>query len=200
MFFKKDPEKERLKQERKQQEKERRESLKREREQKAKELKEKRDADIRENVQRVSTFKSTSFFEGVTVDEVTEMFKLTDQWLKVFRFDEVVDYEVIQDGHVETQGALSLKRAAVGGVLLAGVGAFAGGLSGKRKSETIVSELKFVLKMTGIHEGVYTINLLKKPVPKGSKKYTKVIGKLNELSLLFDKHMQIHRLNTIEGE
>lgn len=78
MFFKKDPEKERLKQERKQQEKERREQLKREREQKAKELKEKRDADIRENVQRVSTFKSTSFFEGVTVDEVTEMFKLTD--------------------------------------------------------------------------------------------------------------------------
>lgn len=83
MFFKKDPEKERIKQERKQKELE---------------LKERKQTIKEENKRRKNEFKKTKSYIGLSVDEITESFKIDSDFFKVFKFDELVDYNLIENG------------------------------------------------------------------------------------------------------
>ena len=55
----------------------------------------------------------------------------------VFNFNDVVSYELIQDGESITKGGVG--RAVAGGILFGGVGAVVGGLTGKKK---VVTEIK----------------------------------------------------------
>lgn len=57
----------------------------------------------------------------------------------VFNFDEIIDYELIEDGETISKGGLG--GAVVGGALLGGVGAAVGGVTGKKKNKTIVNQM-----------------------------------------------------------
>lgn len=94
MFFKKNPEKERLKQERKQKELELKEQKKKEKE----ELKVKSKEKSEENKIRREEFKKTLTLRGLIIDEITETFKINTDYFKVFKFNELADYKVIEDG------------------------------------------------------------------------------------------------------
>lgn len=63
----------------------------------------------------------------------------------IFRFDEIVDYEFSEDGETVTKGGLG--RAAVGGLLFGGVGAVVGGVTGGKKSKTIVKSMKIRISL-----------------------------------------------------
>ena len=136
MFFKKDPEKERLKQERKQKELE---------------LKEQKNIIKEENKRRRTAFKKTKSFIGISFDEITETFKIDSNYFNVFKFDELVDYNLIENGQTVVQGGVSLKRAAAGGILLGGAGMIIGGLTGKKKIEDHATEIKIEFKVKGLN-------------------------------------------------
>lgn len=183
MFFKKDPEKERLKQERKQKELELKEKKKQEKELSKLKYKE---ASI-ENSRRKKEFKKTKSFIYITVDEISEMFKLNNDFFKVFKFDELVDYKLIEDGDKVAQGGVSVGRVAAGGLLLGPTGMLIGGLTGKKKLENQVTELKIEITVTGNNEGTYSINLIDKPVKKDSWTYKGSVGEAKRIIEFFDK-------------
>lgn len=172
MFFKKDPEKERLKQERKQKELE---------------LKEQKNAIKEENKRRRTTFKKTKSFIGISFDEITETFKIDSNYFNVFKFDELVDYNLIENGQTVVQGGVSLKRAAAGGILLGGAGMIIGGLTGKKKIENHATEIKIEFKVKGLNEGSYEINLLSKPVKKDTLTYKGTVIIAKDIISFFDK-------------
>ena len=168
MFFKKDPEKERIKQERKQKELE---------------LKERKQTIKEENKRRKNEFKKTKSYIGLSVDEITESFKIDSDFFKVFKFDELLDY----NGQTITQGGVSLKRAAAGGILLGGAGMIVGGLTGKKKIEDHATEIKIEFKVKGLNEGTYEINLLSKPIKKDTYTYKALVMNAKEIISFFDK-------------
>nr|DAU03572.1 MAG TPA: hypothetical protein [Caudoviricetes sp.] len=172
MFFKKNPEKERLKQERKQKELE---------------LKEQKNIIKEENKRRRTTFKKTKSFVGISFDEITETFKINTNYFNVFKFDELVDYNLIENGQTVVQGGVSLKRAAAGGILLGGAGMIIGGLTGKKKIEDHATEIKIEFKVKGLNEGTYEINLLSKPVKKDTLTYKGTIIIAKDIISFFDK-------------
>ena len=172
MFFKKDPEKERLKQERKQKELE---------------LKEQKNIIKEENKRRRTAFKKTKSFIGISFDEITETFKIDTNYFNVFKFDELVDYNLIENGQTVIQGGVSLKRAAAGGILLGGAGMIIGGLTGKKKIEDHATEIKIEFKVKGLNEGTYEINLLSKPVKKDTLTYKGTIITAKDIISFFDK-------------
>lgn len=172
MFFKKNPEKERLKQERKQKELE---------------LKEQKNIIKEENKRRRTAFKKTKSFIGISFDEITETFKINTNYFNVFKFDELVDYNLIENGQTVVQGGVSLKRAAAGGILLGGAGMIIGGLTGKKKIEDHATEIKIEFKVKGLNEGTYEINLLSKPIKKDTLTYKGTIMTAKDIISFFDK-------------
>lgn len=183
MFFKKDPEKERLKQERKQKELELKEQKKKEKE----ELKVKSKEIADENKARRTEFKKTLTLRGLIIDEITGTFKINTDYFKVFKFDELVDYKLIEDGAKVAQGGISIGRVAAGGILLGGAGMIIGGLTGKKKIEDHATELKIEFTVTGLNEGTYSIDLLNKPIKKDSITYKGTIVQAKEIIEFFDK-------------
>ena len=172
MFFKKNPVKERLKQERKQKELE---------------LKERKNFIKEENKRRRTAFKKTKSFIGISFDEITETFKINTNYFNVFKFDELVDYNLIENGQTVVQGGVSLKRAAAGGILLGGAGVIIGGLTGKKKIEDHATEIKIEFKVKGLNEGTYEINLLSKPIKKDTLTYKGTIMTAKDIISFFDK-------------
>lgn len=172
MFFKKNPEKERLKQERKQKELE---------------LKERKNFIKEENKRRRNEFKKTKSFIGLSIDEVTESFKIDSNYFLVFKFDELVDYNLIENGQTVVQGGISIKRAAAGGILLGGAGMILGGLTGKKKIEDHATEMRIVFKVKGLNEGTYEINLLHKPIKKDTLTYKGTVITAKDIISFFDK-------------
>ena len=172
MFFFKNPEKERLKQERKQKELE---------------LKEQKNIIKEENKRRRTAFKKTKSFIGISFDEITETFKIDTNYFSVFKFDELVDYNLIENGQTIVQGGVSLKRAAAGGILLGGAGMIIGGLTGKKKIEDHATEIKIEFKVKGLNEGTYEINLLSKPIKKDTLTYKGTIMTAKDIISFFDK-------------
>lgn len=183
MFFKKNPEKERLKQERKQKELELKEQKKKEKE----ELKVKSKEIADENKSRRTEFKKTLTYTGIIIDEISELFKLNNDYIKVFKFDELVDYKLIEDGAKVAQGGVSIGRVAAGGILLGGAGMIIGGLTGKKKLEDQATELKIEFTVTGVNEGTYSIDLLNKPIKTKSLVYKGLVINAKEVIEFFDK-------------
>ena len=157
MFFKKDPEKER------------KQSIK------------------EENKRRKLEFKKTKSYIGLSVDEISKSFKIDNDFFKVFQFDELVDYNLIENGQTITQGGISLKRAAAGGILLGGAGMIVGGLTGKKKIEDNATEIRIEFKVKGLNEGIYEINLLSKPIKKDTYTYKALVMNAKEIISFFDR-------------
>lgn len=115
------------------------------------------------------------------------MFKLSNDFFRVFKFDELVDYKLIEDGDKVAQGGVSVGRVAAGGLLLGPTGMLIGGLTGKKKLENQVTELKIEITVTGNNEGTYSINLIDKPVKKDSLTYKGSVGTAKSIIEFFDK-------------
>lgn len=77
-------------------------------------------------------------------------------------FDEIVDYELSEDGNTVTKGGLG--RVAAGGLLFGGVGAIVGGATGRKKSKTIIKSMKLRISLNN----KYTNQIVLEFVPFGT--------------------------------
>lgn len=119
----------------------------------------------RKNKDLVSMFSTTNkignyieFDEGKRLWLVPDGFNGKKINPKVFSYDDIIDYELLEDGESVTKGGLG--RAVVGGVLLGGVGAVVGGVTGKKKTKTLINSLKIKITVNNISIPSVYIGLL----------------------------------------
>ena len=94
------------------------------------------------NNERLSIFKvDNSVQKYIELDETNKLLRFP-QFLStiIFSYDEIIEYELLQDGEQITKG--SLGGAVVGGALLGGGGAIVGGNIGQKKTRKEISEYK----------------------------------------------------------
>lgn len=76
----------------------------------------------------------------------------------LFRFDEIIDYDLSEDGEMITKGGIG--KAAVGGLLFGGVGAVVGGATAKRKTQNIVKHLKLHISLSNKYTKALTVEFI----------------------------------------
>ena len=76
----------------------------------------------------------------------------------IFSYDEIIDYKLLENGETITKGGLG--QAVAGGILFGNVGAVVGGVTGGRKSQTIVTSLALSISLNNIYNKQLSINFL----------------------------------------
>lgn len=136
--------------------------------------------------QRFSTFKDVG---GILFDENQQLIHIPIQEghpasrPTVFKYTEIYDAEVIEDGESITKGGL--KSALVGDVLAGGVGAIVGATVGKKQTKQVCSKLsiKVLLNNPNVsHREYYLLDESKRPVLKKTDVYKKAYNNANELA------------------
>lgn len=97
---------------------------------------------------------------------------------KIFRFDEVIDYELLEDDTQVTKGGLG--AAVAGGVLLGGIGAMVGGMTGKRKTKKSVDSLYLKLTLNDLEYPCVMVPFITKTVKTKSSAYVDAYNKAQE--------------------
>ncbi|WP_165964880.1 SHOCT domain-containing protein [Periweissella cryptocerci] len=106
---------------------------------------------------------------SLAVDKNNHIFKLPGLTNLPYKFDELRDFELQEDGATVTSGGVG--RAVAFGALTGGVGAIVGGITG-RKTKDVVNELKIKLNINTSNEiKVEYITLIPKPVKRKSNTY-----------------------------
>lgn len=77
---------------------------------------------------------------------------------QVRTFDEILEYELLEDGNSITKGGLG--RAIAGGVAFGGVGAIVGGVTGQKKTKKEIETFKIKVTTKDIDNPIIYINLL----------------------------------------
>ncbi|MEG0829475.1 MAG: SHOCT domain-containing protein [Anaerovoracaceae bacterium] len=78
--------------------------------------------------------------------------------LGIYSYSDILEYEMIEDGDSITKGGLG--SALVGGVLLGGVGAVVGGVTGGKKTKKIVNSLSIKVTTKDIDNPTVYINFI----------------------------------------
>lgn len=93
------------------------------------------------------------------IDETNKLWRLPSSYPQIiFPYTDILEYEVIKNGTSITKGGLG--RAIVGGALFGGAGAIVGGVTGKKKTKTKVTEHKIKITLKNAQLPVVYINLL----------------------------------------
>lgn len=98
------------------------------------------------------------------VDSNNKLIMISDVFIgmtfpTIFSYNEIVDFELLENGESIVKGGVG--RAIVGGVLLGGVGAVVGGVTGGKKSQSMCSDMKIRVAVNNYYnENVY-ISLIK---------------------------------------
>ena len=121
-------------------------------------------------------FKATKSYGQLSIDENKKLFKI---YFKVYHFENLNTYELMENNSSITSGGLGIGRAIVGGALLGGVGAVLGGVTKKRKSTDLVESLKILITFKGIKQTSTTIDFITKKQQK-DKKYDKQLESAKE--------------------
>lgn len=98
---------------------------------------------------------------------------------KIYSFDDIVGYELLENGDSITKGGLG--RAVAGGVLLGGVGAVVGGTTGKRTTKTTVNSLKIKITVNDTSNPSAYINLITTPTKANSFIYKAAYSSAQEI-------------------
>jgi DNA-directed RNA polymerase subunit RPC12/RpoP len=125
---------------------------------------------LEENQRLLAVFSPTiSIGEHLQVDENNKLFKIGKS-PECFPFSCLVNFELNEDGEAITKGGLG--RAAVGGVLFGGVGAVVGGVTGGKKTKTMVNNMYIRISLNDPWIKTAKITLISTEVKKGSILYT----------------------------
>lgn len=100
------------------------------------------------------------------------------------KFENIINYELLEDGESIVSG--SLGRAIAGGVLLGGVGAVVGAVTGSKKTKAICSSLKIKLTLANSSESTVYINFIVKETKKTDFVYKTEYSKAQEVLSLLD--------------
>lgn len=118
-------------------------------------------AEIQENKERLAAFKQDRVIENALIIDLEHgWFKLKGFMTGgvVFNLADINDFEVIENGETVTSGGLG--RAAVGALAFGGTGAIVGAITGKKKTKSIIENLKIKINMNDLDAPVIYINLI----------------------------------------
>lgn len=102
---------------------------------------------------------------------------------KIYNFSDIIDYELLEDGESITKGGLG--RAVAGGVLLGGLGAVVGGVTGGKKTKGICNSLRIKITVNDINNPVVYMDFIKTATKKDSFVYKSIYNSAQEcLSVL----------------
>ncbi|MGO4927369.1 hypothetical protein ACTQ5J_02045 [Fundicoccus sp. Sow4_F4] len=118
-----------------------------------------------------TTFKRTRSAGDIIMDENNQLFKIKGNNYKIFSYKDLIKYELNEDGQSITSGGLSIGRAVAGNVIMGPAGMIMGGVTGKRKSKDIVTDMHIALTIGGKNKGYYKISFIDKKMKKQSKEY-----------------------------
>lgn len=121
--------------------------------------------------------------------------------IKKYNFDDLVDYELIENG-----GSISSKglgKAVAGGLLFGGVGAIVGGVTAKTKTKNILEEFKIVITVKDFDYPTLTINLLSGlplKIPAEIQKVRKTAQEIISLLILIKNTQEEAKTNNFNKE
>ncbi len=105
----------------------------------------------------------------------------------VYRFNELVEFELIEDDSQVTTGGVG--RALVGGALFGNTGAIVGGVTGKKKTNKIIESLIIRITVNDIDNPIILLPIISSKTKTSSKEYTsafnqaqKIISTLNVIA------------------
>ena len=104
-------------------------------------------------VENFSQTKSVGNY--IHIDETNKSFKVGKD---IFAFENLLSFELLEDGQSITKGGLG--RAVAGGLLFGGVGAIVGGVTGGKKSKGICNSMKLRISLKNAHTDVVYINFI----------------------------------------
>jgi hypothetical protein len=153
-------------------------------------------SDILTAIQEAESNKKAfeSFSETDSVGNLLKIDKSNRFWIvpgsagskenpKVFRFDDLIDYELIADDSTIKKSGIG--SAVAGGLLFGGVGAIVGGAAG-RKSLDAVSSLKIRISTKDKIFGSLFIDLISTKTKKGTFMYNTMMDTAQKLVSAFD--------------
>ncbi|MGL5480093.1 MAG: zinc-ribbon domain-containing protein [Clostridium sp.] len=120
---------------------------------------------------------------------------------KIYSFDDIVSYELIEDNDCIVKGGLG--RAIVGGALLGGVGAVVGSTTGTKKSKKVITKLIVKITVNNIENPVVYIDIINKPTQSASIAYTTKFKEAQEIISVLElivKQYKVKDDNAIKKE
>ena len=100
--------------------------------------------DHENNLDRIQAFdKTQSVGTYLEVDSVNKFWKVSSIPNVIFLYNEIIDFELLENGQTVTKGSLS--GAVVGAALFGGVGAVVGSVAGKKQKQEII---EYKIKIT----------------------------------------------------
>lgn len=99
----------------------------------------------------------------ISIDENNESFKIGRD---IFEYDNLLSYELLEDGETVTKGGLG--RAVAGGLLFGGVGAIVGGITGGKKSKELCNSMKIRITLQNAHTDTVYITFISAETKKSS--------------------------------
>lgn len=107
-------------------------------------------------VNMITSFKTTkSVGSLILIDDKNKWFKIGND---IFRYDNLLSFELLEDGQTITKGGLG--RAVAGGLLFGGVGAIVGGVTGGKKTKGVCTSMKIRVTLKNAHIDVVYIPLI----------------------------------------
>ena len=123
--------------------------------------------------------KSNTFRIRYALDPFNKKFKE-----EFHKFEDVMSYEVIEDGEVTSSGGLG--RAAVGAVAFGGVGAVVGAVTGKKKEKKTVNKLDILLRLDSTVFPTVRIPLIIVKTKTSSTAYKKALNDCENIISIFE--------------
>lgn len=153
-----------------------------------KECIEKTDRYLKDQEYRKSIFTvSRKIGSNLRIDEANRLLTLKSilGQNRIYQYDQIHDFEVLEDGESIAKGGLG--RAVAGGVLLGGVGAIVGGVTGGKKTKGICTNLQIRIALNeDVEENIY-IKLITSETKKKSFAYKGAISIANDIVAFLSK-------------
>lgn len=102
----------------------------------------------------------------IAVDENNKSFKIGGD---IFEYDNLLSFELLEDGNTITKGGLG--RAVAGGLLFGGVGAIVGGVTGGKKTKGTCSSMKLRVTLRNAHVDTTYITFIMSETKKSNFVY-----------------------------
>ena len=161
-----------------------------------------------DNRAALTTFKPTKVIGGyIQFDEPKKQWLVPDGFggkiknPKIYKFEDIVEYELLEDGDSITKGGLG--GAIAGGLLLGGVGAIVGGVAGKRKSKTVINSLVVKITVNNFQNPAVFINLIQTSTKSNSFIYKSAYQAAQQIMstlVLIQNQIQSDKQRTKVGE
>lgn len=99
-------------------------------------------------------------------------------------FSDLLNYDLLEDDAVVTSGGVG--QALVGGAIFGGVGAIAGGITGKRVQKKRIESLYIRVTLNSFSNPCVMIPLITKPTKTNSKEYQNAFEDANRILSILD--------------